>query len=72
MFDRAGGTSSSKGSATCEVIFMTRRMRCQFNAHKRDAYEIGDTLLLYYAHRLFGIPFGHQYQFAANGEALQH
>jgi hypothetical protein len=71
MFDRARGTSGGKGSAACEVIFMTRWMRCQFNAHERDAYEIGDTLLLNDAHRLFCVPFGHQHQLARDGEALQ-
>ena len=72
MIHGAWGAASREGRAAGKVIFVTVRVRREFNTHQRNANEIADAFLFDDAHGFFRIPFGHQYQLASNGEALQN
>ena len=72
MFDRARRATGGKGRAAGQIVIGFVWMRCNLDAHQRNADKIADLFLFDQAHGFFCIPFGHHHQLATNREALQH
>ena len=71
MIYRARRAACGIGDAAGQVILVAVGVGGDFKAHQRNADEVGHLFRLDQAHRLFRVPFGHQHQLAADGEALQ-
>ena len=71
VIDRARRAPGGEADAAGQVVFVAVGMGRDLEAHQRHPDEIGDLLRLDQSHRFFGVPLGHQHQFAPQRKALE-